>query len=59
MKRAWLNFRLWLANIELDDLDHSENLLLAERDRIRRRRTSIVVQLIHMDTEDNRSPKPF
>jgi hypothetical protein len=59
MKRAWLNFRLWWANTELDDLDHSEKLLLAERDRIRRRRTSIVVQLIHMDTEDNRSPKPF
>jgi hypothetical protein len=59
MKRTWLNFRLWLANIELDDLDYSEKLLLAERDRIRRRRTSIVVQLIHMDTEDNRSAKPF
>jgi hypothetical protein len=59
MKRTWLNFRLWLANTELDDLDHSEKLLLAERDRIRRKRTAIVVELIHMDTEDNRSPKPF
>ena len=59
MKRIWLNFRLWLANAELDDLDRIEKMVWRDRETIRRRRTSIVVELVHMDTEDNRSAKPF